>query len=120
MAQTTVTQTSTGFSGAIYLNPIYKQTVIQVTQASSIASGTSSGTSFVQFTLDDPSITPSPSVTWSNLSSGINSSSIDGGIGGTWSVLSPLGGLRLAVISSTTTGVVNASLTLKALQSVTG
>ncbi len=120
MAQTTATLSSTGFSAAIYLTPYAKQTVIQVSQASSIASGTSSGTSFVQFTLDDPSVTPAPSVTWCNLSSGINSSSIDGGIGATYSVVSPLSGLRMAVVSSTTTGVVNAALTLKAIQSITG
>lgn len=120
MGAQSVTISSTGVSAALYLNPIFKETVIQVTQASSIASGTSSGTSFVQFTLDDPSVTPPPSVTWANLSSAINSSSIDGGIGQTLAVLSPLGGLRMSVQSSTTSGVVNASLTLKAIQSVTG
>lgn len=120
MGAQSVTISSTGNSAAIYLNPIYKETVIQVTQASSIAFGTSSGTTFVQATLDDPSVTPAPSVVWANLSSAINSSSIDGGIGQTLAVLSPIGGLRMSVLSSTTVGVVAASLTMKVIQSVTG
>jgi hypothetical protein len=53
-------------------------------------------------------------VTWANLSSAIISSNADG-VGVIYTVLSPLGGLRL----STATAVAG-TITLKSLQSVTG
>src|SRR5512143_42701 len=97
MAQS-VTLASTGTSGIIDLNPILKETIMQVT----VTSG-SSGTSFVQFSLDDPNA--STTMTWANLSSAIASSAADG-IGQALAVLSPVSALRLATQSSTTTGVV--------------
>ncbi len=113
MAQTTALS-SLGTATAIILDPKLKTTTVQVT----VASGSSGSNIFVQYTLDDPTTTPAPTVTWANLSSAIVSSNADGGnggIGALYTVLSPLGGLRLA---STTT--VTGTVTLKTLQSVSG
>jgi|SRR5882672_10955717 len=108
MAQTT-TLSSLGVSTAITLNPVPKSTTIQVT----VASGSSGANIFAQYTLDDPTV-PGTTLVWANLSSAIISSNADLNIGATYTMLSPLGGLRL---SSTTT--VTGAVTLKALQSVT-
>lgn len=108
MAQVT-TLSSAGTSGTIMLNPVGKATTVQVT----VASGSSGSNIFVQVTLDDPTTTPAPTVAWSNLSSAITSSNADG-LGLLYTVLTPIGGLRM---SSTTT--VTGTVTLKALQSVT-
>lgn|SRR5512139_631310 len=114
MAQTATVSTS-GASATIILNPIYKETVMQVT----VNSG-SSGLTAVQFTLDDPSIVPPPSVVWASLSSAIASSAADG-TGATFALLSPLNGVRLfATTASTTGGLFGTTATLKVLQSVTG
>lgn len=109
MARTT-TLSSLGVSVPIMLDVSSKTTTIQVT----VASGSSGSNIFAQFTLDDPSTTPPPSVAWSNLSSAIVSSQADNGVGAIYTVLSPLGGLRL---SSTT--AVNGTIILKALGAVT-
>lgn len=103
------TLSSVGVSTPIMLNPVYKTTTIQVTAAS----GSSGVGVFVQYTLDDPTIFGGPSVTWANLSSAIANADTAGGA--IYTVLSPLGGLRL---SSTTS--IAAAVTLKALQSITG
>ena len=108
MAQV-VTLSSLGVSGNMILNPVSKLTTIQVT----VASGSSGSNIFAQYTLDDPTTTPAPTITWSNLSSAVVSSNTDG-VGVTYTMLSPIGGLRL---SSTT--AVTGTVTLKALQSVT-
>lgn len=109
MAHTT-TLSSLGVSAAIILNPVPKATTVQVT----VASGSSGANVFLQYTLDNPSNAATPSVTWAALSSAIVSSNADllGGV--TYTMLSPIGGLRL---SSTT--AVTGTITLKALQSVT-
>lgn len=108
MAQVT-TLSSLGTSDAILLNPVSKSTTVQIT----VASASSGSNIYVQYTLDDPSTTPAPTVTWAPISSAMVSSNVDG-VGVMYTVLSPLGGLRL---SSTTT--VTGTVTLKALQSVT-
>ncbi len=109
MAKVT-TLSSLGTSTPIMLDPVPKSTTIQVT----VASGSSGSNIFAQFTLDDPSA-PGTTVTWSNLSSAIVSSNADlNGAGATYTMLSPVGGLRL---SSTT--AVTGTVTLKALQAVT-
>lgn len=108
MAQST-TISSAGTSTAILLDPKLKTTTIQVTAAS----GSSVASVFVQFTLDDPTTTPAPTVSWANLSSAIaTSTGVDLGV--IYTVLSPLGGLRLS-----SSGLGN-TVTLKSLQSVTG
>lgn len=110
MAQVT-TLSSVGVSQPIMLNPTASTTVMQLTATS----GSSSTNMFIQFTLDDPTISKGPAVTWANLSSAIATSSgvdLNGGV--IYTVLSPLGGLR---ISSSTIGA--GTFTLKALQSVT-
>lgn len=107
MAQVT-TLSSVGTSDAIILNPTAKATTVQLT-----VSATSSSNLYVMYTLDDPTTTPAPTVTWAALSSNISSSAAEG-IGVTYTVLSPLGGLRLS-----STAVTSTTLTLKALQSVT-
>jgi len=111
-AQVTTLATSS-FSGAIILNPVFKTTTIQVTASS----GAVGSQGFVQFTLDDPTVTPSPTVSWANLSSALNSTTMDTGGGVIYTVLSPLGGLRLSLAGSTV--AVSGTITLKALQSVT-
>lgn len=111
MGAQVTTLTSTTPSAAIMLNPVYKTTTVQLTVASAT---TASSFATIQFTLDDPTTTPAPTISWANLSSSITSSGIDPS-GLIYSVLSPLGGLRL---STTSTGV-SGTLTLKALQAIT-
>lgn len=110
MTQVTVLS-SAGVSTAIMLNPVFKTTTVQLTVSSGATAGSS--LTFVQFTLDDPTTTPAPTISWANLSSSITSSGIDP-TGIIYSVLSPLGGLRIS-----SSGTVTGTITLKALQSVT-
>lgn len=79
----------------------------------------STGTNFIQFSLDDPNT--SGTMTWANLSSAIASSAADGGLGQTLAVLSPVSALRLSAVSASTSGgVFTGTTTLKVIQSVTG
>lgn len=105
------TLSSAGTSTAIVCDPVKKATTVQVS-----ATAASSATLFVQYTLDDPTQGPitGATVTWANLSSAIASSAA-GDVGQLYSVLTPIGGLRLN--SSTFT---SGTQTLKALQTVTG
>lgn len=114
MAQVT-TLSSLGVSTPIILDPKLKTTTLQIT-APNGTSGSSGAGVFAQFTLDDPTTTPAPTVSWANLSSAILISTAAGADTGViYTVLSPLGGLRLSS-SNTITG----TITLKSLQSVTG
>jgi hypothetical protein len=96
----------------IMLNPVLKATSVQLT----VTTG-SSATNFVQYTLDDPTQPGGVTAVWANLSSAIASSAVDpaGGSGILYSVLTPIGGLRIS--SSTYT---SGTITLKSLQAVTG
>lgn len=107
MAQVT-TLSSVGTSTPIILNPVAKQTTLMLT-----TTATSSGNLTIQMTLDDPSTTPAPTVTWANVSSAISSSAAEV-TGVFYTVLGPIGGCRISSTAITTT-----TLTLKALQSVT-
>jgi len=117
MAASVTTLSSAGVSPGVLFNPVPKSTTIQVT----VASGSSGSATFVQYTLDDPTV-PGTTITWANLSSAIVSSNTDAvgsgssvGSGGvTYTMLSPIGGLRLS-----SSGTVTGTVTLKALQSVT-
>jgi hypothetical protein len=109
-----VTQlSSTGVSTAIVLNPVAKSTTLQLT-----ISGSSGGVYDIQMTLDDPSVTPAPTLTWSVISS---AAAMAGGtgifdVGGlTYTVVTPVGGVRLHS-SAAGAGI---TATLKSLQSVT-
>jgi len=111
MAAQVTTLSSAGTSTPIILNPVAKTTTIQLTATS----GSSVTAMTVQYTLDDPTTTPAPTITWADLSSAIATSSGTGISGGTtYTVLSPLGGLRLNATSSA-----SGTFTLKALQAVT-
>jgi len=105
----TTTLSSAGVSTGMILDPVRRTTTVQMT-----ATAASSATIFIQYTLDDPGTTPAPTVVWANLSSAIASSAA-GDTGVMYSVMSPLGGLRIS--SSTYT---SGTQTLKALQAVTG
>src|SRR5882672_7862894 len=110
MAQVT-TLSSLGVSTPIILDPKLKTTTLQITGQGSSGAGV-----FAQFTLDDPTIFGGPSVTWANLSSAILVSTSAGADANTiYTVLSPLGGLRLS-----SSNAVTGTITLKSLQSVTG
>lgn len=112
MSALATTLSSAGTATAVILDPVKKATTVQAT----VTSGGSAASLFVQFTLDDPtSIATGSSVVWANLSSALTSSGLDTGGGIVYTVLSPLGGLRL---SSTT--FTSGTVTLKALQTVTG
>jgi len=108
MAASVTTLSSAGVSPGVLFNPVPKSTTIQVT----VASGSSGSATFVQYTLDDPTV-PGTTITWANLSSAIVSSNTDAvgsgssvGSGGvTYTMLSPIGGLRLSS-SGTVTGTV--------------
>ncbi len=114
MAAQSTTLSSAGNSVPIILNPVAKTTTLQYTLSTGIASSISANAA-IQFTLDDPGTTPAPTISWANLSSAITSSAVDSSVGIIYTVLSPLGGVRLTA-SSTVTG----TITLKSLQSVTG
>lgn len=109
MAQT-VTLSSVG-TAAIYLNPVSKSTTVLV--SASVASSLT--TAILEMTLDDPTTTPAPTIAWAPLSSAIIGSSVVVAAT-TYTVLSPIGGVR---INSTTVTASSATWTLKALQSVT-
>ena len=108
MAQVT-TLSSVGTSTPIILNPTAKTTTVMLT-----VTATSSANLYIQGTLDDPSTTPAPTITWAAISSNISSSAAEGAVGVMYTIVSPLGGVRLNSTAVTTT-----TLTLKALQSVT-
>ena len=108
MAQVT-TLSSVGTSTPIILNPNAKSTTVLLS-----ASATSSGNCSIQMTLDDPSTTPAPTITWAAVSSAISSSAVEVVGGVIYTILSPIGGVRILSTAVTTT-----TLTLKALQSVT-
>lgn len=112
MPTLSTTLSSAGTSASLVCDPVKRTTTIQVTATSG-----SSATLFVQYSLDDPTITPAPTMVWANLSSAIASSAVDVSVPGgqLYSVLSPLGALRLS--SSTFT---SGTQTLKVLQAVTG
>ena len=112
MAQST-TITSCANSTPIILDPKLKTTTVQVTVTSGAA-----GFGFVQYTLDDPTTTPAPTISWANISSAINSTAADSAGGVTYTMLSPIGGVRYSLLGSSVT--VSGTLTLKTLQSVTG
>jgi hypothetical protein len=104
----TVSLSSAG-TATIILDPVRSTTSVQVTLSSA-----SSGAFQVEVSLDDPSLVGGPTATWSPLSSGLGmvSSNVVGN-GLLYTVLSPLGGVRIN--SSSNVG----TITLKAHQSVT-
>lgn len=110
MAQSTTLSSLGTSSTPLTLNIVPKATTIQIT----VAAGASGSNIFAQYTLDD-TVPVGGVQTWANLSSAIISSNADGGVGATYTMLSPIGGLRL---SSTT--AVTGTITLKSLQTVTG
>jgi len=109
MAQVT-TLSSVGVSTAITLNPVAKATTLLLTLSSSAASVVD-----IQASLDDPSTTPAPTVTWAIISSAAAMSGatvFDAG-GAVYTVVTPIGGVRIHSTAAAGT------YTLKALQSVT-
>jgi hypothetical protein len=114
MAAQVTTLSSLGTSAAIVLNPVSKATTLQLTVSSSAGAGVMD----IQMTLDDPSTTPAPTITWSIISSAAAIATGTGiaDVGGlVYTVVTPIGGVRLHSTANATpvTG------TLKALQSVT-
>lgn len=107
MAQS-VTLSSAG-TAAMVLNPVLKSTTVVLTPATA----GSTGAVQVDFSLDDPTIPGGPTTTWALLSSGaaMLSSNVTNL---TYTVLSPIGQVRINSSANNTTW------TLKALQSVTG
>ena len=110
MAALVTSLSSAGTSDAIVLDPVKKSTTIQYT----ISAG-SSGSAFIQYTLDRADDPATSAVTWAALSSAMVSSAADAAGGVMYTVLSPLGGLRINSTSAT-----SAVMTLKALQAVSG
>jgi len=113
MALSATVTTSSGGTGVIALNPLAKSTTVQLTLTSC-----SSGAVQIDMSVDDPSIPGGPSTTWSLLSSGaaMLSSNIGGSNGGLiYTVLSPIAQVRINSTQSAT----SATMTLKALQSIT-
>lgn len=107
-----ITATSTGFSTAIDLNPSAKETTMLL-----VVTAGASGNTTIQVTLDDLTPGTSQATSWGALSSAINSSGIDG-LGTSYTILSPISGVRLLTQTSTTTGVVGTA-SLRVIQSVT-
>jgi hypothetical protein len=114
MAAQVTLLSSTGTSPAIVLNPVAKATTIQLT----VSGSSGSGAFDIQMTLDDPTTTPAPTLTWAIISSaaGIGSGTGIFDVGGlVYTVVTPIGGVRL----HSTTAPAGVTATLKALQSVT-
>lgn len=110
-----ITLTSSGASAAIDLNASAKTTTLQY-----VVTAGSSGSCFIQFTLDDVVPGSGQTATWGSLSSQINSSGVDG-TGATYTVLSPVSGVRLfGVATSSSGGVTQTTATLRVIQSITG
>ncbi len=119
MAQTVTLSGSTTAAGAaattptIVLNPVSKSTTITL---NTVFASTTAGTIRVEYSLDDPTIPGGPATTWALLSSAAAiTSSLSDGL--SWTVLSPIGQVRLNSTGGSTAGV--SVYTLKALQSVT-
>lgn len=104
----TVTLSSVG-TATLILDPTARTTSVALTVPSS-------GVTSVEVTLDDPTTTPAPTLTWTLLSSAAAmASSTVGTAGLLYTVLAPIGGVRL---NSSTNGA-GGTFTLKVLQSVT-
>src|SRR5215475_12883180 len=107
MAQSVTLSSSTG-TAVLALNPVAKSTTVLFTV------GTSGSTGAVQIdmSVDDPSIPGGPTTTWALLSSGaaMLSSNITQGL--VYTVLSPVGQVRINSTANNTTN----TFTLKALQ----
>lgn len=110
---TVSTAATTQTLGTIIVNPVAKSTTVLWTATSG-----SSAYALLEMSLDDPTIVGGPTTTWAPLSSGTISSSNMAATPLVYTILSPIGGVR---INSTTgsTGATAATFTLKALQSVT-
>jgi hypothetical protein len=123
MAQSVTLSSSGASASVVVLNPVFNETTMQLT----VNSG-SSGVTFVQYTLDPPTLTGTaagavaPTVSWAALGSAV-SSAVDltagGAAGMTFTVLSPLCGLRLFGTNSSAGGSYNTTATLRVLQSIT-
>lgn len=96
-------------TAAIILNPVARTTTVML----SAATFGSTGAVTIEMTLDDPTTTPAPTLTWGTLSSGtaMLSSNVSSAL--IYTMLSPIGGVRVNSSANNTTW------TLKALQSVT-
>jgi len=107
MATQSVTLSSVG-TATIALNPVAKSTTFLLTAATS-------GAVQLDMSLDDPSAFNAATTTWALLSSAasINSSNLANGL--IYTVLSPVGMVRI----NSTALVAGGSYTLKVLQSVT-
>ena len=106
------TLSSSAGTSVIVLNPAAKSTTVML----SMGTVGSTGAVQVDFSLDDPTIPGGPASTWALLSSAaaMLSSNITAA-GLVWTVLSPIGQVR---INSTANNTSN-TFTLKALQSIT-
>lgn len=107
MAARVTTLSSVG-TAPIYLDPVPRTTSVILTPATT----GSTGAVTIEVTLDDPSTTPAPTITWGVLSSGsaMLSSNVTSLF---YTVMSPVGGVRINSSANNTTW------TLKVLQSVT-
>lgn len=102
-------------SGTIVLNPVARSTTVML---SATVTSTTAGAARVDFSLDDPTIPGGPTATWVQLSSAAINSSLIAATPLAWTVLSPIGMVR--VVSTTgSTGSAPDSFVLKALQSIT-
>jgi hypothetical protein len=95
-------------TATLALNPVAKSTTILLTAASS-------GNVQIDMSLDDPSIPGGPTTSWALLSSAAAMTSSNLANGLVYTVLSPVGMVRI----NSTALVAGGSFTLKALQSVT-
>lgn len=109
MAQSAIL--SSAGTATIILNPVARTTSVTLVQTTT---GSASSVIQVELTLDDPTTTPAPTMSWVLLSSAAAMTSSTS-LSLLYTVTSPIGGVRLnssALVAS------SASFTLKALQSV--
>lgn len=112
MAQ--VATLSSAGTATIILNPLAKATTVMLT--ASIASSNTAAQ--IEMSLDDPTIPGGPALTWGLLSSAsgmVGSSANAAGLSAVYTVLSPIGAVR---INSSATAASSNTWTLKALQSI--
>jgi len=103
--------------GTLVLNPVSKSTTVML---SAVAPSSTAGTVQVEFSLDDPSALGAPTATFALLSSATAiASSLVAATPLSWTVLSPIGMVRVNSTLGSTGTAGPTVYTLKALQSVT-
>jgi hypothetical protein len=118
MAQSVTITTSAATTGTLILNPVAKSTTVTLTSTTAAGTGSSASTVQIEMSLGDPSALGAPTLAWATLSSATAiPSSTALAVPLTYTVLSPIGAVRVNSTTASTGAAI--TFTLTALQSVT-